>query len=169
MKKLFFVFLLAIAFQFSEAQTDKPEFIHVGDVAPEFSITTLDGKVIDTQQLKGKVIYINFFATWCGPCMKELPFVEEKIWKTIKNPDFVMVVVGREHTNEEMADFLEKKGFTFPIAADTDRSIFSKFAHQNIPRNVIIDKNGKIAYSKFGFTEEEFGNMVSTIKQCLKE
>jgi len=93
--------------------------------------------------------------------------VENEIWKSIKNPNFVMLVIGREHTTEELIKFRSKKGFTFPLAADTNRQIFDSYATQNIPRNLIIDKNGNIVYFKQGYTEEEFKEMVEIIKSLL--
>lgn len=167
MKRYFVLLLSVLLVNTSFCQDEKPEFIKVGQGTPHFNIKTLDGKTIDTKALKGKVIYLNFFATWCPPCIKELPHVEKEIWKAIKNEDFVMVAIGREHTKEELVKFKNKNGFTFPMAADENREVFSKFAHQNIPRNVIIDKKGKIRYSKHGFDEEKFGEMVKLINELL--
>jgi peroxiredoxin len=161
-------FLLIAAFSVSvNAQEVNSDLVKIGDAAPVFRIQTIDGVTFDLTQLKGKVVYINFFATWCGPCLKELPFVEKDIWKSIKNPDFVMLVIGREHTAEELIKFRNKKGFTFPLAADTKRQIFDSYATQNIPRNLIIDKNGNVVYFKKGYSDEEFKEMVKIIKALL--
>lgn len=151
------------------SQEEMPEIIKVGDSAPEFTLHTLDGALIDSKAFKGKVVYINFFATWCGPCMKEMPHVEKEIWQGIKHNDFIMVAIGREHTKKEMQVFKDKKGLTLPIAADSTRIIYSKFAPQMIPRNIVIDKDGKIAYSKHGFDEKEFDSMVRLIQTLLEK
>lgn len=167
MKRYLFLLLFILTISISKAQNNNGDIILVGDKAPLFSVTTLNGETFDLAQLKGKVIYLNFFATWCGPCLKELPYVEDKIWKSIKNDDFVMLVIGREHSNEELQKFRKQKSFTFPMAADPERKIYSQFAEQNIPRNVIIDKTGKVIYSKHGFTEKEFDEMIQFIKKNL--
>jgi peroxiredoxin len=167
MKNLLLLLITICSILTVDAQNDKADVIFVGDKAPVFSVTTLNGETFDVAQLKGKVIYLNFFATWCGPCMKELPHVEDKIWKTLKNPDFVMLVIGREHAVEELQKFREQKGFTFPMAADPERKIYSQFAHQNIPRNIVIDKSGKVIYSKHGFTEKAFDEMIQLIQKNL--
>jgi len=78
-----------------------------------------------------------------------------------------MLVIGREHNTEELLKFREQKNFTFPMAADPERKIYSQFAHQNIPRNLVIDKTGKVIYSKHGFTEKGFDEMVQLIKKYL--
>ncbi len=149
-------------------QEIKPEFLKEGDKAPEFTITTLDGKVFNTKELKGKTIYLNFFATWCGPCMKEIPHVEKEIWQTIKNENFVMLAIGREHSIEEMKKFKADKKLTMPIAADPKREVYSLFAPQNIPRNIVISKNGTVLWNKHGFEEGEFNEMIELIKKELK-
>jgi peroxiredoxin len=167
MKNLLLLLITICSILTVDAQNDNSDIIFVGDKAPVFSATTLNGETFDVAQLKGKVIYLNFFATWCGPCMKELPHVEDKIWKSIKDTDFVMLVIGREHNREELQKFREQKGFTFPMAADPEREIYSQFARQNIPRNLVIDKTGKVIYSKHGFTEKAFDEMIQLIKKNL--
>lgn len=167
MNRIIWLFIIAAMATKTLAQEVNSDKVKVGDAAPVFKIQTIDGQPFDLAQLKGKVVYINFFATWCGPCMKELPYVEQEIWKSLKNPNFVMLVIGREHTPEELMKFRSDKGFTFPLAADTKREIFDKYATQNIPRNLVIDKMGKIVYFKHGFTEEEFKEMIETIKELL--
>lgn len=169
MHKILIIVLALFITNVAFAQDEKPEVINIGDVAPTFKVTTLNGKTIDTKTLKGKVIYLNFFATWCRPCIKEIPHVEADIWKTIKHDDFVMVAIGREHSMEEMKTFRKKKSLTLPISADPKREIYSQFAPQMIPRNIVIDKTGKVVYSKHGFTEEEFKGMIELIKKELSK
>ncbi|MGE4288975.1 MAG: TlpA family protein disulfide reductase [Salinivirgaceae bacterium] len=167
MKRYLIPLLITLSFTISQAQNNNGDIIQLGDKTPQFSITTLNGETFDVVQLKGKIIYLNFFATWCGPCMKELPHVEEKIWKPIKDTNFVMLVIGREHKTDELIKFREQKGFTFPMAADPERKIYGQFAHQNIPRNIVIDKSGKVIYSKHGFTEKAFDEMIQLIQKNL--
>lgn len=165
-RKLVYIIILIASFNITVFAQER---IKAGDSCPNFKLTTLDGKTINPQDLKGKVLYINFMATWCGPCRKELPSVESDIWKSIKHSDFVMVVVGRQHTEAEMAEFLKTQGYTFPVAADTNRAVFDLFAEANIPRNVIVDKTGKVIYNEHGFEPEPFAKMVELIKENLKK
>jgi peroxiredoxin len=140
-----------------------------GQQVPNFSVTTLDGKDLNISDLKGKIVLINFFATWCGPCMGEMPHVEKEIWQQLKSDKLIVLAIGREHTKDELAKFNKEKGFTFAIAPDPKREIYSLFAKQFIPRNYVIGKDGKIVFQSMGYTPEEFGKMVDLIKAQLKQ
>jgi len=138
-----------------------------GDQTPNFKLQTIDGKEFSITDLKGKVVLVNFFATWCGPCMKELPEVQSQLWPKFKDQDFVMVAIGREHTAAELKAFNQKKGFTFPLAADPKREVYSKFASQYIPRNYVLDKNGKIIFQSVGFNQKDLEKMMKVIADNL--
>jgi peroxiredoxin len=151
------------------AQTpDTTTLTKVGQPVPKFTVTTLDGKSINIAEMKGKVVLINFFATWCGPCMGEMPHVEKEIWQGLKNEKLVVLAIGREHSKEELIKFNKEKGFTFLIAPDPKREVYSLFAKQFIPRNYVIGKDGTILFQSIGYSEEEFGKMVQLIKARLK-
>ncbi|NOU59899.1 TlpA family protein disulfide reductase [Marinifilum caeruleilacunae] len=167
MKKLLLTFIAIVAVSALFADNHQGSLLKTGEQVPEFSVTTLDGKEIAITELKGKVVLINFFATWCGPCMKELPEVQKQLWPKFKDENFVMVSIGREHTKEELSKWNKKKGFTFPIAPDSKREVYSKFASQYIPRNFIVDKSGKIIWQGVGFDQKELDEMMKTIQENL--
>lgn len=148
----------------------KTSVVQLKQTAPEFSVTTSDGKTVNLSDYKGKVILINFFATWCGPCMVEMPLLQNEIWNKLKdNPNFVLLSLGRDHSQEEINKFIEQKKFTFPIYADKGKAVYSLFAKQYIPRNYLIDKNGKVVYASTGFSMEEFEDLKITIDKLLKK
>jgi peroxiredoxin len=149
------------------ANTDESDKVKVGEVAPSFTILTPDGEVT-SESLKGKVVLLNFFATWCPPCLKELPVLQEKVWEKYKdNKDFVLLVVGREHSIGDLEKFAKEKGFDLPFCPDENREIFGQFASQSIPRNYIINKGGKIVYASKGFSPAEFDHMISVLGEHL--
>ena len=151
-------------------EPDTTSLTRTEQMAPAFSIETLDGKMVNSADLEGKVILLNFFATWCPPCNAELPELEKKVWKQWKgNPNFILLSVGREHTREELNAFRKEHGYTFPMAADTERSVYSKFARAYIPRNYVIGPGGRIAYQGIGFEKEEFAAMIQTISDLLRK
>ena len=93
-----------------------------------------NGTQVPSSSLKGKVILVNFFATWCPPCQKELAEVQKMLWPKYKdNKDFVLLVIGREHTDVELQKYNEKKGFTFPLYPDKNRAIYGAFAKKSDP------------------------------------
>jgi len=161
--------ILSLIFSGMMAQEDDGTRTKIGQKAPAFECKTIDGKDINTEDLKGKVILVNFFATWCPPCNKELPVLQEKVYGKYKdNPDFVLVILGREHDVDELKKYAEEKEFDLPFAPDPERKIFDLYAKQNIPRNVVIDKDGNISYQKIGFTEEEFKVLQDHLADQLK-
>lgn len=152
------------------AQDGNSTLTKIGQEAPAFSVETVDGRVVDTNELRGKVIWINFFATWCPPCKKELPVLQKNVLgKYSDNPDFVLVVLGREHTMDEMKEYKKTTGLNLPFAPDEGREIFSKYASESIPRNVIIGKDGKIAIQSIGYTESEFAKLEQHLSRLLSE
>ncbi|MCU4165694.1 TlpA family protein disulfide reductase [Carboxylicivirga caseinilyticus] len=168
--KLFFALAVVVGgyFSISWASSEEIDFVKVGDKVPAFELSNKTSK-INAESLKGKVVLINFFATWCPPCVKELPHLEKEVWQEFKdNKDFVLLVVGREHSQEEIDKFAEGKGLDLPFYPDLERTVFGKFAKQNIPRNFIIDREGKIIYSAVGFNEEEFTKMKQLLNTQLK-
>jgi peroxiredoxin len=148
MKKFLVSFSLALTTAIIiNGQSDTTTYTRPGEMAPTFVCRTIDGKTIDISKLRGKLIMINFFATWCPPCNLELPVLQKEIWDKYKdNPDFVLIILGREHSEQEVRDFVTKKQFTMPFAPDPKREIFKLYASQNIPRNVIIGRDGKILF-----------------------
>ncbi len=168
-KKIYLCILIFSATLILNGQNDTTTLVKKGDPAPLFKCRTIDGKSIDISKLKGKLIMVNFFATWCPPCNLELPVLQKKIWEKFRdNPGFVLIILGREHTDTEVRAFVEKKNFTMPFAADPKREIFSMYATQNIPRNVIIGKDGNILFQGTGFSEEEFDGIEKIVAENLK-
>ena len=163
MKKLGILCLMLCASLFVQAQE-----LSVGAPMPSFKLnSTVYGKV-NSADLKGKVVLISMFATWCGPCQKELADVQSTLWPKYKdNKNFKMLVIGREHTDEDLQKYNERKKFTFPLYPDPKREVFSLFAEKSIPRAYLFDKNGKLIYASMGYTAEEFQKLMETIEAAL--
>jgi Peroxiredoxin len=141
----------------------------VGQQLPEIGWVTLDGQKFDAKSLHGKVVLVNFFATWCGPCMQEMPHLQKDVFEKFKDKNFVMVAIGREHNEAELKEFRKKREFTIPIAADPGRKIYGRFATQTIPRNYVIAADGKIAFQSEGYNDGEFKKMIDVIEKELKK
>ena len=149
------------------AGNEGAEKVKIGDAVPDFTVVTANGK-LTAADLKGKVVLINFFATWCPPCRTELPVLEKQVWEKYNdNDDFVLLVIGREHTREELVRFAAEKELDLPFYPDVKREIFSQFASQSIPRNYIVDRAGQVVYASAGFSDKEFKHLLDVLKKQL--
>ena len=159
-----------------EAGTHEPDsvgyIVRVGDVAPEMELELTDGQKVKLSDLRGKVVMLQFTASWCGVCRKEMPFIESDIWQKHKaNPNFVLYGIDRDEPVETVKDFAEKTGVTYPLALDPGADHFAKYAERKagITRNVLIDKEGKIVMLTRLFNEEEFSSLCKKIDEMLAQ
>ena len=163
MKKLVAMLMMLVMAFSVQAQELK-----MGDALPKFELKSSVYGNIKPADLKGKVVLVSLFATWCGPCQKELAEVQSTLWPKYKdNKNFVMLVIGREHTDEDLQKYNERKKFTFPLYPDPKREVFSLFAEKSIPRAYLFGKDGKLLYSSVGYTAEEFQKLMETIEKAL--
>lgn len=142
---------------------EETSLVVVGAVAPDFSVTTIDGDACTLSEYRGRYVVVNFFATWCGPCLAELPQLQKLSYEFGNSDRTAMIVIGREDTEEAVLKFREEQGLTLPMAADADRSVYSLYATEGVPRTYLIDPEGRVALMAVGFDEEkidEIGEMV---------
>ena len=155
-----------------ESSVDDRQFlVRVGDTAPDFKMEMPDGSFVQLSELRGKVVMLQFTASWCGVCRKEMPHIEEQIWQKHKeNKEFALYGVDREEPVDKITMMREATGVTYPIGLDSDASIFGKYAENNagITRNVIIDRDGRIVMLTRLYDEKEFGVMVDFINDLLE-
>lgn len=159
-----------------EAGTHEPDsvgyIVRVGDIAPELEMELTDGQKVKLSDLRGKVVMLQFTASWCGVCRKEMPFIESDIWQNHKaNPNFALYGVDRDEPVETVKAFAEKTGVTYPLALDPGADHFAKYADRKagITRNVLIDKTGKIVMLTRLYNEEEFASLCKKIDEMLAE
>lgn len=172
------LFLLLSLALLPRAATTRPQaapdeiktFTHTGEQMPDFSFTTLGGKPSKLSDLKGKVVFVNFWATWCPPCRVEMPRMEKEIWRRYKSsPDFFMVAVAREQTESEIAPFAKENGYTFPLASDPHREVFRLFGSGGIPRSYVVGRDGRILFQSMGYTAAEFEELKKVIDRELSK
>lgn len=154
------------------AEADSTGYIvRVGETAPDFTITLTDGKQVSLSSLRGKVVMLQFTASWCGVCRKEMPFIEKDIWLKHKdNADFALIGIDRDEPLDKVLAFAKSTGVTYPLGLDPGADIFAKYAlrESGITRNVLIDKEGKIVKLTRLYNEEEFASLVQMIDEMLK-
>jgi peroxiredoxin len=140
-----------------------------GHIAPDFEVQMFDGSTIKLADLKGKVVLLNFWATWCPPCRAELARVQKDIIERFQGEPFVFIPVSRGEKRETVAAFREKMGYTFPMGLDTESTIYKKYAETYIPRNFLIDKEGKVVKASVGYDEAEFAELIKLIEETIKK
>jgi peroxiredoxin len=144
---------------------DRGYIVTVGQAAPDFSLSTIDGKTFKLSENKGKIIMLQFTASWCSVCRKEMPHIENEIWLPLKEKDFILVGLDRNEPLDVATKFAQSAKITYPLALDPDAKVFSLYANKEagVTRNVIIDPQGKIIYLTRLYDEKEFNSMKDTI------
>lgn len=148
------------------ADNDRGYIVKVGDQAPDnFELVLTNGQKTSLQQLKGKIVILQFTASWCSVCRKEMPHLESDIWKAYQNKNVVLIGVDRDEPLEKVQKFHEDMQITYPLALDPGADIFARFAikKSGVTRNVVIDQTGKIIFLTRLYSPEEFGEMVKVV------
>ena len=158
----------------AKAQNNRPTpeeatIVKDGQKAPNFEVQMFDGSTVKLADLKGKVVLLNFWATWCPPCRAELARVEKDIIEKFKGEPFVFIPVSRGEKRETVAAFREKMGYTFPMGLDTDGRVYAEYAQTYIPRNFLIGKDGKVVKASVGYDEAEFAELGKQIEKEIKK
>ncbi|MEI8271853.1 MAG: TlpA disulfide reductase family protein [Paludibacter sp.] len=156
---------------FAQTTDDRAYLVKVGEMAPNFSIKLTNGKTTKLFDQKGKVFMLQFTASWCSVCRKEMPFIERDIWQKHKsNPKFALIAIDRDEPLETVLKFAKSIPITYPIGLDPKADIFALYAQREagITRNVIIDKTGKIVFLTRLYDEAEFKKMTEVIDCLLK-
>lgn len=149
---------------------DPAEYDNVaaGDSAPDFTLPMYGGGEVTLSALRGKVVLLNFWATWCPPCMQELSVVQKEIIDRFAGEEFVFLPVSRGDSEEEIAATREKRGFAFPMAMDRDQQVFGLYAKEGIPHNYLIDREGRIVKIELGYEPEAFAALAEEIDKTIK-
>lgn len=124
------------------------------DPAPAFELTTLDGPRIASDSLAGKVILVNFWATWCPPCRLEMPGFE-RVWKDRRDDGFVVIGIATDRTGEAgVREYVRERGVTYPTAMATPEVVRAFGGYRGLPTSFLIDRQGIIRYRVVGFYAE---------------
>lgn len=152
------------------AADDTGYIVKVGEIAPDFTVKLTDGKSVTLSELRGKVVMLQFTASWCGVCRKEMPFIENDIWlKHKSNPNFMLIGIDRDEPLDKVIAFGKSTGVTYPLGLDPGADIFAKYALRKagITRNVLIDEEGRIVMLTRLYNPEEFASLVQKIDAML--
>jgi peroxiredoxin len=143
--------------------------VKTGDNAPDFTIIESGGKTYRLSDLRGNVVMLQFTASWCSVCRKEMPFIEKEIWLKKKAAGLKVIGIDRDEPLEKVVQFRKDIAVTYPLALDRGADIFGLFAlkEAGVTRNVIIDRTGKIIFLTRLYKEDEFNEMKRIISTEL--
>ena len=134
--------------------------------APDFTLRTMNGPNLRLAEQRGRVVMVNFWATWCGPCRQEMPQLD-RLYQKYRSSGFVLLGVNVDEDARKAADVATKLGVTFPVLLDTDKAVSKLYDLSTMPSTVIIDRDGKVRYLHRGYLAGYEDNYDKQIRELL--
>jgi len=138
-----------------------------GSVAAPFELTTLDGKVVRSSELAGKVVLVNFWATWCGPCREEMPSLS-RLQKQLDPTHFVLLTVTTDLHRQGIAHFLSQLGVSLPVLFDEDQDVSRSFMVRGLPTTIVIARDGSLVGRAVGPRAWDSPEAVALMRQVME-
>lgn len=136
--------------------------------APDFTLKSEAGDNIRLAEQRGKVVMLNFWASWCGPCRQEMPLLDG-IYKKYSKMGFVLLGINVEEDNTDAKKMLKNLGISFPVLFDTGNKLSVQYNLDAMPTSVMIDKKGKIRYIDRGYSPGDEKKYVDQIQELIRE
>jgi peroxiredoxin len=150
------------------AATPASAAVSPGAPAPAFTLAARDGGRLSLADLKGQVVMINFWATWCGPCRQEMPLLAQ-LHDKYEPLGFTMIGVNVEPDSAAAVDWLKGVPVSFPILFDTDSAVAGRFGVEGMPSSVLVDRNGQVRYIHRGYKPGDEAKYADMIRSLVKE
>lgn len=165
----FLIITIVFAFFASEAKGTAPVGIshEIGRPAPDFELKDINGKKVKLSEFRGKVVLLNFWATWCGPCKAEMPSLNS-LYGALKDKGFVILAISVDASEKPVKSFISEKNITFPVLMDKDKEVsFDQYGVIGIPITFLMDKNGVVVEKFIGETEWDSPDIKNKVLKLL--
>lgn len=143
------------------------EAIAPAAAAPDFTLRTMNGPNMRLAEQRGRVVMVNFWATWCGPCRQEMPHLN-RLYEKYRASGFVLMGVNVDDDTRNAADVAAKLGLKFPVLLDTDKGVSKLYDLSTMPSTVLIDRDGKVRYVHRGYLSGYEDTYDRQIRELLK-
>ena len=145
----------------------RPVVFKEGDAGPSFTLPALDGKPVDLASFRGKVVMVHFWATWCPPCVEEIPTLQ-KLYTALPGTDFAVLAVSVDEGGAPaVGAFMRQKGLTLLMLLNPDRSVASSYGTFKFPETYILDRQGIIRYKIIGAADWSRPEPMNAIKELI--
>jgi peroxiredoxin len=135
--------------------------------APDFTLRAMDGPNMRLQEQRGRVVMINFWATWCGPCRQEMPHLN-RLYEKYAPSGFVLMSINVDDDTRNAAEVAAKLGVKFPVLWDTDKKVSRLYDLATMPSTVLIDRDGKVRYVHRGYLNGYEDTYEKQVREMLK-
>jgi peroxiredoxin len=144
----------------------RERLVQAGDSAPDFKITADNGKVITRTDFGGKLLVLNFWATWCPPCVQEIPSLDQ-MQQQLKDKGVVVLAVSVDRNEQSYKDFLKRVPVSFTTARDPEANISSEYGTYKYPETYVIDSKGKVVAKYINFQHWTSPDILKTLETHL--
>jgi peroxiredoxin len=136
--------------------------------APDFTLPSLGGANLRLQEQRGRVVMVNFWATWCGPCRVEMPHLA-RLYEKYRSSGFVVLAVNIDEDPRKAAGLAKQMGMTFPVLLDTEKKVSRLYDLSTMPSTVLIDRDGRVRYVHRGYRDGYEETYDKQIRDLLRE
>ncbi|MDX1980897.1 MAG: TlpA disulfide reductase family protein [Bryobacteraceae bacterium] len=164
LKALMALMVMALVFVVAEAMRER--IVQAGDSAPNFRITADNGKVMTRSDFGGKLLVLNFWATWCPPCVQEMPSLDE-MQQRFKDKGLVVLAVSVDRNEQSYKEFLRRLPVSFVTARDPEANISSEYGTYKYPETYIIDSKGKVVAKYINFQNWTSAEILQQLERLL--
>lgn len=141
--------------------------IELDQTAPDFTLKSLGGDNLRLEEYRGKVVLINFWATWCGPCRQEMPILD-RIRQRYQGAGFEVLGVNVEGKDPKARKIAKKLGVSFPLLFDDSQKVSADYDLQGMPFSVLIDRTGQVRYIHTGYKPGDEKSYIDHLKKLLR-